>query len=278
MPAHLSSRPSGAQLAVHAWKSAAAATARMPVLMLSVVAASLLLGLATWYLAVNAAGAMHWPWPLARAVALMALKAAVVAPLAVAMHRFILLDAVTRGVLSFAPRHTWMFFGWTFAVQLFSLLLTQPSQLLLLQHGTSPSARLLGSLVILVSALVLWIVSIYPAMIFPAVATDVPSAGPLARIATSVRQMRGHFWQFIGGGVVSILPLLIPFFIVTLWLQRVMMQGALLHGMSHGALLSGAAGNWFLVICLIGGVETVVVVAVAAAVASWTYAALDLKD
>ena len=248
----------------------------MPLLMASVAVLSLAMGLATYLVT----GSNFGPSDLmSRAimhdVLIAVLKAMVVAPLAVAIHRFILLDDLTPR-LSFTRAHTWLFFGWTFSLQISTTLIAY-GRLTYERHLAFDTLSRAIQDLFASTSIVIWIITIYLAMIFPAVATDVPSAGPMQRIVTSLRQMRSNFWRFVGGAVLAELPLLIPILLITVLLQRMMMNDYIERGVAH-AHVPLQTGGWFLAICLISGVETVAVVAVAAAVASWTYATLDLKE
>jgi hypothetical protein len=102
------------------------------------------------------------------------------------------------------------------------------------------------------------------AMIFPAIATETPSRNLEARIAESWRQMRGNFWLFVRASIVTFLPALILWVVIAIVMMifALMVRGVIGHGLPlfPRLVLSGAIG-----------VTVVLSIALAAALASWTY-------
>lgn len=245
MPALYSHPPTGTEIAKRAWNSAFAAMRAMPMLFGSaalgaVFAAAIIAGLS--YLA--------QPLPTEALVNLVNILAvsALGAPVAVAMHRFILLDQLSPDLLSYAPAHTRVFFVWLLIFQVAASILSAIGSVFFL-------LRIATFLIILIGSVDL-------AMIFPAIATDVPAADWQGRLRQSWERMQGHFWLFIRASIVTFLPALGIFLLV--------IGAATLMGLLARALIFPAwfVGLWAVIAI---GPMMIAFIALGAAVASWMY-------
>jgi len=172
------------------------------------------------------------------------------------MHRFILMGEITSGFLSFGPRHTKLFFLWAAVIRVIEVLLNDSSSLLIKEHP------LIGGLIDFGFGILGLIALVHLAMIFPAVATEVPSETWQARLGNSWKQMKGHSWLLVRAGIVAFLPwvlLYVVFWILFGGLHASEHQGDLQHSWRLGlAMLVGGAQIFFVVL--------------GAALASWLYA------
>src|ERR1700761_8600973 len=115
MVASFTQRPTGTDIAKHAWNSTLSAMRAMPALFLAAFFVAILLSFALIFARPDrGADFAHLPTPrmLGITIAYILAWSALAAPIAVAIHRYVLLDQVTDSVLSFAPRHTKLFFLW----------------------------------------------------------------------------------------------------------------------------------------------------------------------
>lgn len=197
-------RPDWARFVRLAWTSAFSALGRMPLLFLSSAVLYVAFGIAD-----------HWFWSslgsifdglpaVFRSVAilLMALPELVIdawllAPVAVAVHRFVILEETSRGFSILRQTCVRSFAIWTFCVQLVLLIVG-----FITQRGDSGFFHFLGyvALIILFARTLL---------IFPAIAIDVPSASVADRIEAGLSSSRGLFWSTVIGLVMAVLPLML---------------------------------------------------------------------
>jgi|SRR5471030_1112588 len=285
-------RPSGAQIARRAWSSGFYAIKQMPALAVSalIVLTALTLGLACLRLLVNAGVTVNlrprspiaifgFSW-LQGALTIFA-TSIIAAPIAVAMHRFILLGEVSHGPISIASRRTLKFFLWAASIQFIINTVNEIATWLVVSNYLpfhSLAGLGFGMVAVEVPLVVaIWIFLIYLALLFPALAIDEPVVGARARISTSMTQMRGHFWQFVGAILLTCAPItLIGTFITIVLLGRV--TRPILHGLNAGkrdVWLYQMQNGWFYVEKLLGALMTVLTVALAASVASWLYASIS---
>jgi hypothetical protein len=197
---------------------------------------------------------MIWPAIGARFVRAL-IGAMIAAPVAVAMHRFILLDQVTRGPIWWG-RRALVFTAWLAALQLvFALMAAAP----LLMAADAPEGMLVFCARIAFSVL-----CVYLAMLFPAVATGAPTPSISMRLETSMAQTTGHFWLLAFGALLAILPLFVVGAVLGFPLAAVTKaaQTALVTAKPHPTVLVAAA--------LLGAVN-ILFVAVMAAAVSWLY-------
>lgn len=134
-------------------------------------------------------------------LALILAWAAIVVPMAVAIHRYTLLGERRPG-FPYRAGHTRNFFYWTaglllafFIARSFSLLLMAVTFVQALTAGVIE----IGIFIIIIQIL----------MIFPALAIGVPAKSAEARIDASFRRMEGNFWLLARTVVLTLLPLLI---------------------------------------------------------------------
>lgn len=245
MVASFTQKPSGTEIAKRAWNSTFSAIRVMPMLFLSAA-------LGAVFAAVILAGLAYAAQPLAFFIVLGNVLAwsALGAPVAVAVHRFILLDESTPGLLSYAPHHTRAFFLWLFALQVAAEILNA--------IGTAQILLRLVTLVVIVIA------SVNLAMIFPAIATDVPCDHWQARLRQSWDRMQGHFWLFFRASIITFLPFLGVWVLIV---AVAAIMGAIMRATGFSPL-AGLIGLWVAVAI---GVMMIFFVALGAAVASWMY-------
>jgi hypothetical protein len=265
MTAGFDQRPTGTQIAKHSWTSLGEALGAMPSLFISAIAIAVVLALVTFvephsFRAVLVPGAradigtvvVH----LAVTLAITVVWAAAAAPVAVATHRFILLDRTTSGIISWSPAYTRSFFLWTVALRLVTTGIISIIVLAL------PSV--MAGLLLAVAEIALLVILIHVAMIFPAVATEVPSEGWQARIAKSWNEMRGNSWLLVRAAIIAFLPLVLGFILLEVIFFRQL-----------GAGLGNAAepfNSVRLIVALVIGFLEMPGVALGAALASWMYA------
>jgi len=127
--------------------------------------------------------------------------AAIVVPMAVAIHRFTLLGERRSG-FPYHAAHTRNFFYWT-AGLLLAFFIARSFSLLLM------AVTFVQALTAFVIEIGVFIIVIQLLMMFPALATGVPAASAEARIDASFRRMEGNFWLLARTVVLTLLPLLI---------------------------------------------------------------------
>jgi hypothetical protein len=180
----------------------------------------------------------------------------VAAPVAVAMHRFILLGRTTKGVLSFGPQYVRAFLFWAVGLKLATSMLGVLTDLF------SRFSLATGALVGLAFGVLQLVAFVYFAMVFPAVATEVPAENWRVRITRSAQQIRGNFWLFVGSAILAFLPLVAIHLVF--WI---------LFGGLHASLLKGDLRESFrLGLAVLTGMFSVFGIMLGAAVASWLYA------
>jgi hypothetical protein len=261
MVASFTQRPTGTEIAKHAWNSTVSGIRAMPALFLAAFFVAIILSLALTFMRPDRlAGFGHFPTLRAVAIATASILAwsALTAPVAVAMHRFVLLGQTTSSVLSFAPRHTKLFFLWAAALQLVYDTAQGISGLLY------PHYFAVFRLVAIVAVV---IVSVHLAMIFPAVAIEDGTDDWQARINRSWRQMQGNSWLFIRAGIVTFLPVIIFWLVVII---AMLFFGFIARGiMGTAEPFSLLPRLWFSAVLAVVAIFSI---ALGAAVASWTYA------
>ena len=260
MAASFTQRPTGTDIAKHAWNSTLSAMRAMPALFLAAFFVAILLSLALTFTRLDRLahlGIFSAPRDLALAIASILAWSALTAPVAVAMHRFVLLNQTTNSVLSFTPRHTRLFFIWAAALQLMYGAVRGIGGLLSWHQF---------SLMRIVAIIAVLVVSVHLAMIFPAVAIEDGSDDWQTRIARSWRQMQGNSWLFIRAAIIAFLPMIVLWVIVAIVM---VMFGAMARGM-FGPLQSFPPLPRLWVSATLAAI-TVLSIALAAALASWTY-------
>lgn len=140
-----------------------------------------------------------WLWNAASTV----LNAWILSPVAVAVHRMILLREETPGLIAWNHPRIWNFFGWTLALELVLTIAALPPLAI-------PNASKL--LALIVFGVLGIIVSVRSLLIFPAVAVETPATNWKKRIEASWVSTRGLFWTLLlslfGAMLILYLPLL----------------------------------------------------------------------
>jgi hypothetical protein len=191
------------------------------------------------------------------------------APVAVAMHRFIIRGETTKGIVSIAPGHTRLFLLWLMLIQTVRILSLLPVAL-------APAQELRVPLVILVYAVAIAIAvaGVRICLLFPSAAIGAPSASFVGRAAASWNATRGHFWYIFAVGLLIGLVVTIPTSIVVTSLA----MGSIVSGVASGGappkpdfVLEMFTSGPVLVLTAL---QYVVLSAAAAAGLSWIYRAL----
>jgi hypothetical protein len=183
------------------WASVRDAFLSMKPLFLSAAAASVFLTAVTFY-------APHFLGQRAGALAalpVILLRLLIVAPVAVAVHRFILLGERTSGIISLRPSYTRRFALWLLLFTLvgFGIVLFGSGLALMSFLGVA------GKLSFIAIAVASLFFSILFVLVFPAIAVEEQSAGWRDRLSASWRRMDGHFWLFFGLSIVTVLPVFV---------------------------------------------------------------------
>jgi hypothetical protein len=131
----------------------------------------------------------------------IAIWSVIVSPLAVAIHRFILLDEKRPG-FPYARAETRNFFYWLMAL----LLAVMAARAFCLLLGAVAFVRGLSEFAVNVGAL---IVGLQIALIFPGIAIGVPAASVEKRLDTGFRMAEGKFLLLLRAYLLTQIPLLI---------------------------------------------------------------------
>lgn len=254
-------RPTGTEIAKRAWNSTISGIRAMPALFLAAFFVAILLSLALLFARPDrAAGFDHFPTLRMLGVTIVSILvwSALAAPVAVAIHRYVLLDQVTGSVLSFAPRHTKLFFLWAIALRL-AYSAAQDATGLLYSHYFAVFR--------FVAIIAVAIVSVHMAMIFPAVAIEDGADDWRVRITRSWRQMQGSCWLLIRAGIVAFLP------VIVVWAGMTIVM--VLFGFMARSVI-GSADTFSVLprlwLSAVIAMLAVLSIALGAALASWTYA------
>lgn len=202
----------------------------------------------------------HWEMTAAAGlwgVVSLLLSALVLAPVAVALHRQVLLEETTPGVIAWQAPRIWIFAGWSLLVEIISAVLFMP---VAASNGTA-----LYWLAVAVFGLIVLVISVRWLLIFPAIAVESQAADWKDRILMSWAQTRGHFWLLLAGLAGAIVVFFIPAVLVAV-------TAILLALLSDSYQL--VYGVRF-AIDLVAGALQPLSIAVAAAVASWFYMAIQ---
>lgn len=130
------------------------------------------------------------------------LLAAVAAPAASAIYRFVLLGEKTRGLPGWGAPHTRELFFWTAGLWAFYTL---AHRFPLVMSSVMFTRRLAELLVVLFSLIVV----VQLSMVFPAIAIGVPARSVEKRIDASFRLMDGHFLRMAAAFVLTLIPLIV---------------------------------------------------------------------
>ena len=142
------------------------------------------------------------PWlgvseAIGKDVVICIVQAVIAAPLAVAMHRFILLGEPHR--FYFISRLTIRLARWIFALQVPVLILVW---LILFARGATALVPLLFVLLFALLGFLMQTLQLFPAM-----AVEEPSAGISSRLETALERAEGMFWLALVALVLTFLPI-----------------------------------------------------------------------
>jgi hypothetical protein len=129
-----------------------------------------------------------------------AVKAFLMTPYAIAVHRFIILGEKTSYRIAPAEPRFRRFFGWSLAL---SVLASVPGAIFVMLPGPT----ILQVIVVVILGIAVAVVGIRAIVLFPAVAVDAPSANWRQAMADT----DGHAWKIIFIIVVAALPFLTVF-------------------------------------------------------------------
>jgi hypothetical protein len=185
------------------------------------------------------------PWPsVSKAVALEVatsiLRAIITAPLAVAMHRFILLGETRR--LYFLSRLTLKFAVWLVGLQVPVIVL---AWLILFAGSATGLVPLLTVLLIALGLLLM-----QTAQLFPAVAVQEPSTDLSARLETALERGEGMFWLTLISLFLTFLPLALAQAVVVRVFAKLAQRAPLIIPIGRATagflivLLTAAAVSW----------------------------------
>jgi hypothetical protein len=195
------------------------------------------------------------------------------APVAVAVHRFIIKGEMTQGIALPVSGRAMSFLGWLVLIDLVQVLTEVPTAVAAF-NGILQVAVALFSLFLWVAVI---LVSVRLSLLFPAVAIDVPSQGLRARAQASWDQTRGNFWYVFLTSVLATLVVALPF----------MLLGGIVAAMTYtphigpDGKFDAAATSLALddgPVMVVRAIEYVAVAAAGAAALSWLYRALVEKS
>lgn len=193
-----------------AWTSLCAAFRKMKLLFGGAAIFSMIVAALPFYISDVATPGAE---PLHGAVALLLflprvfLPAIIVAPVMIALHRFILLDPASSPTALMKASYEKSFVLWWLG---FNLLLIIIGAVAGLVGWVWPGSGIPAAIVLLAGI----IISLRLILIFPAVAAEVPSAGWRDRIETSWNQMHGRFWLLIRAYLLLAFPIAIIFALI----------------------------------------------------------------
>lgn len=222
-----------------AWTSVLDAIRKMPALFGSAAVLTLIIGF----------GDAIFTSPVWTAAS-VALEAIALAPVAVAVHRLVLLEETTAGTVSWKEIRVWRFVGWTIVFAIVSELVSA------VPHGNSIGIWTTG-IVLLVCVSV---VSVRCLLIFPAVAIEETALSWNDRLTTSWILTRGHFWQLALALIGALMMLIVPIILFLVLIQ--FLFGYDNPGLANGLEMASDV--------LFGGLQPVCV-GLGAAIASWFY-------
>jgi len=260
--------PTGTELSVRAWRSLRAAARQMPgpyIFAFALCLVALGLIVAVSQLPHGFAGLN----PVLRSslaagffLLFLLLLILAVTTAAVATHRFILLQSRTSSLAPITTSYGLRFSVWVLAVLLIFVVLAA------IAERVSSAVPALDKLVRVVEWIISIVLTANISLIFPAVATEVPEAGILSRIRTSLNLMRGHFWLFVRGAILTTLPVILVMIVVAIFSALLVW---LLPSISGDWLLSQSNSVLYGFEALMELAQFVIIIAQAAMV-SWLYA------
>jgi hypothetical protein len=204
--------PSIISTAIRGWQDAFAALSRMPAMFGIAIAALCILNILTLTLFTDALTDTTLG---AEIVSFLfgVVQGFLLTPLAIAIHRFVLLDETANGyALSASDPRFMRFFLFTVLVQILMLL---PSAFMAVSLATDGTLAAILSFVFLVLFIVVVILMTRMLILFPAIAVDAPGAAWSNALADS----KGHSWRiFFIVGVTGLPAIMIAFPVVFMML------------------------------------------------------------
>jgi hypothetical protein len=262
-------RPTARQVTARAWQSLFSALRRMAPFFLTafllLVAVSFVINQLSHLLPFTPTDyARHLvkpgPVPLGGMLLLLAfttvstiLSAIILAPVAVAIHRFILLGETRTGLYT-VTAISLRFAAW---VALFRVTM----QLFQMLQFLRPGSYFLVSLI----NLGYWVLVLWTLLLFPAVAVEEYSDGAAKRLDIALERTKGNFWLTLRAMLLTLAPLVL---VMSLIVVVPMFKGGL-NATRDPAADVARFGTWPYL--LWGGVSTIALVALGAAAASWLY-------
>jgi len=181
------------------------------------------------------------------------LSAVILAPVAVVMHRLILLGEVRRGLYAVTATSL-RFAAW---VALFRVALQLFQMMQLLRPGMNFVVGLVN--------IGYWVLVLWTLLLFPAVAVEEPVSSAANRLDTALERTKGNFWLTFRAMLLTLAP---PVLVMSLVFVVPMFKGGFDPARDPSADVA-RFGSWpFL---LWGGASGVLLVALGAAAASWLY-------
>ena len=256
---------------------------RMPLLFISAFAGAVAVAFASKFLGANplknaalitgGLTAMEGLKVLAGVFLIYLFQSIFLAPVAVAMHRFIIRGETTKGIVSIGPAHTRLFLFWLMLIEAVRIASMLPSAL-----NPPPDLRTLTVIAVYVVALTIAVIGVRICLLFPSAAIDAPSSSFFGRAAQSWRATRGHFWYIFAVGLLIALVVTVPTSIVVTSLA----MSKVISGIASGGpppkpdmvldMFTSAP------VLVLTALEYVVLTAAAAAGLSWIYRALVEKS
>lgn len=181
------------------------------------------------------------------------LHAVILAPVAVTMHRFILLGETRTGLYAITAVSL-RFAAWAALFQV-TLGLFQMIQLL------RPGMHLLVGLM----NLGYWVLVLWTLLLFPAVAVEEASSGAANRLDTALERTKGNFWLTFRAMLLTLAPLVLVMSLV--FLVPMLKDG--INPARDPSVDVARFGTWPYL--LWGGASSILLVALGAAAASWLY-------
>ena len=221
-------QPSVFDAAMTAWREALAARERMPNLFLMSVIAIAVLNLI--YFGLVIVGFLIGPSLLGLIIGLIyaAIQGFLLTPLAIAVHRFVLLNETHDGYRLDTQDQRFMKF-FTFLACLFAIMLIPRLIGDLLSSPMGPSAT--GELIAFILSIVATVIFVRNVILFPAVAVDAPGA----EWRNAMADTKGHSWRVffillcvVLPPAIAVLILISIFFLIPLigWIIAVAIQAA----------------------------------------------------
>ncbi|MBZ0146343.1 MAG: hypothetical protein K8F62_02225 [Pseudorhodoplanes sp.] len=183
----------------------------MPLLALAAVIVGALYALAHWVFRLPASDSALTEQTLLLQFAVDVARAILIAPVLIAVFRFIVMNKVTRGyALDVGHPRVRRFCAWLIVLAMLTLASSLTTQISGIEGGLSTAVDLL----LIVAA---FGVVVALALLFPAIAVDAPGAS----LRNAMADLRGSFWRAVGVLCLITLPVLVLFFIVLIGAEAV---------------------------------------------------------